>query len=70
MASPYTQTQLDALDTALAEGVLTIEYDGRRVTYRSLAEMQSIRGRIYRSLQADVGSRTTRQIDVYASKDN
>ncbi|MGY8826831.1 MAG: phage head-tail joining protein [Candidatus Latescibacterota bacterium] len=50
MASPYTQTQLDALDTALAEGVLTIEYDGRRVTYRSLAEMQSIRGRIYHSL--------------------
>jgi|TARA_B110000495_G_scaffold168304_1_gene155173 hypothetical protein len=70
MASPYTQTQLDALDTALAEGVLTIEYDGRRVTYRSLAEMQSIRGRIYRSLQVDAGTRTTRQIDVYASKDN
>jgi hypothetical protein len=62
MASPYTQTQLDALDTALAEGVLTIEYDGRRVTYRSLAEMQSIRGRIYRSPQAQRYKKTHRKI--------
>ena len=70
MASPYTQAQLDALDAAMAEGVLTIEYDGRRLTYRSLAEMSAMRGRIYRSLQDDAGVRTVRQIDVYASKDN
>ena len=35
----YTQTQLDALDVAIAEGVLTVSYDGRTVTYRSLNEM-------------------------------
>jgi len=36
----YTQSQLDALELALASGTLTVEFDGKRVTYRSLDEIQ------------------------------
>ncbi len=36
----YTQSQLDALEAALASGTLTVEFDGKRVTYRSLDEIQ------------------------------
>ncbi len=42
MVMAYTQTQLDALDVAIAEGVLTVSFDSRTVTYRSLNEMLSI----------------------------
>lgn len=37
--SKYTQAQLDALRTAYVSGALTVEYNGRRVTYRSRDEM-------------------------------
>ena len=64
----YTQTQLDALDAAIAEGVLTVSYDGRTVTYRSLQEMKSIRATIFESLEADAGRRAIRQVQVHATK--
>ena len=66
----FTSAQLSAIDGAIAQGVLTVSYDGRTVTYRSLEEMRSIRAQIYRALQDDAGLRTTRQISVYATKDN
>jgi len=37
----YTQTQLDALRAAYASGVLTVEYDGKRVTYASRDDLKS-----------------------------
>ena len=39
----FTQTQLDALDQAIAAGVLRVTYDGRTTEYRSLDEMIRIR---------------------------
>jgi hypothetical protein len=38
-----TQIQLDAIDDAIARGVLTVEYDGHRVTYHSLDELLKAR---------------------------
>lgn len=38
----YTDTQLRALRAALASGALTVEYDGKRVQYRSLTDMERI----------------------------
>jgi hypothetical protein len=35
----WTQTQIDALKDAYAQGVLTVSVNGRTVTYRSGAEM-------------------------------
>lgn len=39
---PYTPEQLTALSDAIAQGVLTVEYADKKVTYRSLAEMKEI----------------------------
>lgn len=36
----YSQSEIENLERAMARGVLTVEYDGQKVTYRSLAEME------------------------------
>ena len=40
---PFTQAQLDTLDAAIAQGVLTVEYSDKKVTYRSFNEMMKTR---------------------------
>lgn len=35
----YTQDQIEALEKAIAEGVLSVQYADKRVQYRSLDEM-------------------------------
>jgi len=39
----YTQTQLDALEAAIAQGALSVQFGERKITYHSLAEMTSLR---------------------------
>lgn len=39
----YTTKQLADLEAAIAEGVLEVEYDGRKTKYRSLKDMRSLR---------------------------
>jgi len=39
----FTQTQLAALDEAISQGALTVKYQDRMVTYRSLNEMLKLR---------------------------
>ncbi len=46
----YTQTQLDAIEAAIAEGALTVKYQDKSVTYRSLDEMIRIRNIMRESL--------------------
>lgn len=58
----YTQTQLDAIEAAIAEGVTTVKYENKEVTYRSLEEMIKIRDII----RADLGL-TSRGARRYAS---
>jgi hypothetical protein len=36
----FTQTDLNAVDAAIASGEMTVEVDGRRVTYRSIEELE------------------------------
>ena len=35
-----TQTDVDNLESALVTGTLSVEVDGRKVTYRSVAELK------------------------------
>ena len=39
----FTTTQLAALEAAIATGELTVEYEGKRVTYRSMSELREAR---------------------------
>jgi hypothetical protein len=46
----WTQQQHDALERAIAEGASSVQYEDRRVTYRSQAEMLSLLAAMKRSL--------------------
>lgn len=45
---PWTQASITALANALAQGVRTVSYDGRTVTYASIDEMQGLLDRMTR----------------------
>ena len=42
----FTQTQLDALDEAIGTGELEVEYEGRRIRYRSISELMQARSHV------------------------
>lgn len=48
----YTLTQLQAVEAAIASGELTVEYEGKRVTYRSMGELIQARDLIKAELIA------------------
>lgn len=62
MAS-YTQTQLDDLRAAIAEGVLKVSSNGRSVEYRSLADMRQLERIMAEELEAS----TRRPERIYVS---
>lgn len=47
----YTQTQLEAIEAAIASGELTVSYDGKHVSYRSIDELLRARDTIQAQLQ-------------------
>ncbi len=63
----YTEAQAGALREALASGVLTVEYDGKRVTYRSVQEIKEALAEVETALARDAGKRV-RQIRVTTNK--
>ena len=62
----YTQADLDALKKAKASGALTVEYAGRRTTFRSLAELNSIIADIERELSPSTAT-PSHTVGVYSS---
>ncbi|MGE3667819.1 MAG: phage head-tail joining protein [Steroidobacteraceae bacterium] len=63
---PFTTTQLQALKDALASGELTVTYDGKTVTYRSIEELKKAIAFVEAELQTD-GLLPTRTRVSYAS---
>lgn len=41
-----SQSDLDALDSAIASGALAVEFDGRKITYQSTAAMIEARNHV------------------------
>lgn len=53
----FTQPQLDALDEAIAGGVLTVRTaDGKLVTYQSMSDLLKARDLVASSLAASSGA--------------
>ena len=63
----YTQAQLDALDEAIVSGELTVKYQDKMTTYRSLEEMLRIRRLIAGELDPAAGI-TSRRLFASVSK--
>jgi hypothetical protein len=54
-----TQTDLDALDAAIATSELEVEIDGRRVRYRKTSELLEARQHVAGVLKSASGTRRT-----------
>ena len=63
----YTEEQARALREALTSGVLTVSYDGKSVTYRSVEEIKQALAEIENARARDAG-RQVRQIRITSSK--
>ena len=48
----WTQSDLDAVEAAIASGELDVQYSDKRTRYRSIAELLEARSVIQRSLTA------------------
>jgi len=46
----WTAKQLEALEAAIAEGALIVQYSDKKIEYRSLEQMQSIRDMMRKDL--------------------
>lgn len=46
----FTQTDLDAINAAVASGELTVKHNGREVTYRSVDDLRKARETILAEL--------------------
>lgn len=46
----FTQTDLDNVERAIASGELTVSYNGRSITHRSMADLKSARDMILKAL--------------------
>lgn len=57
----FTQTDLDAVNTAIASGELKIEVQGRSVQYRSVAELVTARD-IIKAEIAEAAATTTSDV--------
>lgn len=49
----WTLTQLEALEAAIATGTTKVKYEDREVSYRSLAEMFTLRRAMRKALGLD-----------------
>ena len=63
----YTEDQVRALREALTSGVLTVSYDGKSVTYRSVGEIKQALAEIENARARDAG-RQVRQIRIVGNK--
>jgi hypothetical protein len=48
----FTVAQLNALEAAIGTGELTVSFEGRTVTYRSMSELMKARDTVRAELQA------------------
>lgn len=56
----YTQSDLTALQAAIAKGAHSVRMNGEEVVFRSLAEMERIEAKIKLEIGASARSRVTR----------
>jgi hypothetical protein len=56
----FTNDQLSALETAIAQGALSVQYADRRVTYHTMDEMLRLRNQMRSELGLNTSSSANR----------
>jgi hypothetical protein len=64
----WTQSQLDAIEAAIASGELTVRFGDRTVTYRSMDELLQARAVIKEAIDAGAGKVADRFVFAQTSK--
>lgn len=65
----YTKSDIDRIDAAISGSELSVQFaDGKRVQYRSLAELTKARRLIQSQLDAETGERPPRSFRVNVGK--
>ena len=64
----WTQTDVDKLKKAMAQGALRVRFADREVTYRSLDEMQATLRMMAADVAAAAGKTRRRQVRFQTSK--
>lgn len=64
----WTQTQLEAIEAAIASGELTVHFGDRTVTYRSMDDLLKARAVIKDALASDAGKAPDRFSFAQTSK--
>ena len=49
----FTQTQLDELERAIAQGARVVKYEDKEITFRSIEDMRDLRREMRRELGID-----------------
>jgi len=62
----FTDTQLAALDKAIASGVLSVDIDGVRTTYQSLDAMLKLRNLMLEELGQQSETRQRRTLAIHS----
>jgi hypothetical protein len=61
-----TQADIDALDAAIVKGLLTVEVEGRRVTYQNLADMLKAKAALQAQLNRQITSYETQSLASFS----
>lgn len=64
----WTTSQLEALESAIAQGTLTVEYADKKVTYRSLEDMLRLRDLMRRELLSTSATGSSARVKMKFSK--
>jgi hypothetical protein len=64
----WTQTDIDKLKAAMAQGARRVKYADREVEYRDLAEMRQTLGLMESEVNAAAGTRHAKQIRFQTDK--
>jgi len=64
----YTKADEIALQAAIASGVLSVNYGGKQITYRSMAELRQALAEVQRALAIEESNTPRRQVRTRCSK--
>ena len=64
----FTQSDLDAIDRAIASGTRRVQFENRLVEYGTLADLEKARNLITNELAVVSGRQQRRQIRVFTNK--
>ena len=60
----FTQIDLENINKAIATGALTVEVEGRKITYRSMTDLFRAKG----SIESELAAQTTGKAAVRVSR--